>query len=183
MGNASAAAAGGGEDVAARVAAAGASVMDAVAALDEPKVDAPASSPAVGAQQIAKAAARLAPTSLPPPPKSSYEFESAWKSLGGDATAQAAYLETLDVKQLPKVFKASLEQKLLRSVLQVTAAELSPSAAMDLLEGLAGVPRFSMAVMFLSKGDKEGLVPMWDKACADAALAGRATKLRKTYRC
>ena len=177
---------GGSEDVAARVAAAGASVMDAVTALDEGKdVAASASSPARGAgeQQIAAAAARLALSSLPPPPKSSYEFESAWKQLGGDTTAQAAYLEALDAKQLPKVFKASLEQKLLRSVLQVTAAELAPAAAMELLEGLAGVPRFSMAAMFLSAADKAGLAPMWDAACADAALAERVAKLRKLYRC
>lgn len=176
-----------GEDMAARITAAGASVTEAIGAVDAGAIPPPAaraSDGASGASPLVMAAAsRLAPSKLPPPPKSSYEFESAWKALGGDVTSQAAYLEALDVSELPKIFKASLDQRLLRSVLEVTAAELMPGAAVSLLEGLSGVPRFSMAIMFLSAKDKAGMTGMWEAAAAVPELVERAAKLRQVYRC
>eukprot|EP00873_Tetraselmis_striata_P018996 jgi/Tetstr1/439260/TSEL_027702.t1 len=100
-----------------------------------------------------------------PAPKTSTEFETAWKSFRGDTTAQAAYLARLHPPALPQLFKNSLTGPMLFSILGSIASSASCNSAphaMALLEAVTQVPRFDMTMMLLPKKDRAALAAQLD---------------------
>mmetsp|Transcript_34972 Transcript_34972/g.99137 ORF Transcript_34972/g.99137 Transcript_34972/m.99137 type:complete len:483 (-) Transcript_34972:68-1516(-) len=92
-------------------------------------------------------------------PKTSTEFETAWKGFTGDMAAQAAYLRLVDPASLPSLFKSSLTGPLLSGIAgtALSAASDDPAWAVALLEGLTSVPRFDMTAMLLPRDSKAAL--------------------------
>eukprot|EP00897_Mesotaenium_endlicherianum_P008666 jgi/Mesen1/7828/ME000417S07139 len=145
------------------------------------------------AQAAASKAARAAQDSIiasMAPPASAYAFEAMWKAVGADVAARASILRMVDSHGLPQLFKDSLTPALLLPMLLTL---LSPSffpreaeKAMEMLEGLARVPRFHLTVLFLSSKDRAAVRMLWNAAAADtqlpAALRDRLTAARSNYK-
>ena len=87
--------------------------------------------------------------------------------MGADWGRRADYLQIIDPAQLPVLFKQSLTGPVLAGMLNTALGRLimvKPHLTMSLLEGLTTVPRFSMAVMLLSRADKANIVALWELA-------------------
>ncbi|KAG2446713.1 hypothetical protein HYH02_008278 [Chlamydomonas schloesseri] len=150
-------------------------------------------------------------TSTPAAPRTSVEFESAWRSMAGDGARQAAYLAAIPPASLPAVFKNSLTAPVLSGMLrclltaQVAAAAAGATAAaavkqpgtaavdgetaVAVLEGLTRVARFDLMAMSVPSKERAELKAAWGEAEAalrgagrEAAAAGLAA-LRSKYRC
>jgi hypothetical protein len=66
-------------------------------------------SPKAGVSSVASAAAAALQARITfQPPKTSTEFEGAWRSFAGDQNLQASYLKLLSPEHLPAIFKSSL---------------------------------------------------------------------------
>lgn len=149
-----------------------------VPAQSKPALDqqAPATSPTKTPQVLADSTKTISHALVPKLPKkaptTSYEFGRVWKSLAlkGDSAqraqllaARAAYLERIPPATLRTVFKDSIEPDTLCELFHVfrfaMLAQADDSAAVQFVlafaTALATVPRFSMAVMFLSAREKE----------------------------
>ena len=157
---------------------------------------------AVSAATIATAAAAVASAQLRTilqAPKTSTEFESAWRGMCGVQAQEASYLKLLEPDQLPAIFKSSLTPQVLSALLRTILAEAASGASSSgveapaavshwaqLLLNLSKVPRFDMTVMCLPSRDKAVLRPLWDEAAGGLALAlggdGAEDRLKKAYR-
>jgi tetratricopeptide (TPR) repeat protein len=126
-------------------------------------------------------------------PTTSYEFGRVWKTLApkGDAERQKAlldlrvgYLRLIQPTALATIFKNSIEAEVLcdifhvfRHAMQVTAAD--KRFVLGFAIGLTKVPRFSMAVMFLSAREKEDLVWVVEQLRSDAKEASDGQQVRE----
>eukprot|EP00271_Cylindrocystis_brebissonii_P003397 TRINITY_DN14326_c0_g2_i1.p1 TRINITY_DN14326_c0_g2~~TRINITY_DN14326_c0_g2_i1.p1 ORF type:complete len:722 (+),score=164.91 TRINITY_DN14326_c0_g2_i1:303-2468(+) len=124
--------------------------------------------------------------------KSAYELEALWKGMGDDRQAKAQLLERVKPQELPQVLKDALSPMLLIDMLQ-TILDTSyfvpgekAELACDLLENLPRVPRFGMAAMCCSKGEKEGLRTSWAAAISrsqdQAIIQKRLRDVQGLYR-
>lgn len=119
------------------------------------------------------------------------EFEKGWKGLKSDRQQQAAYLLALQPAALPALLRQALTPGLLAAA---TAALLRPglqqeaAAAVGLLEGLVGVPRFDLNLLSVPPRQRAELAADWDGAAAalagggDAELAGRLATARQRFK-
>lgn len=149
-------------------------------------------------------------------PATSYEFGRVWKSLAlkGDAehrvrllAARATYLEAIRPATLTTVFKDSIEPEIVCEAFHVFRhVTLAPSAppvssvadsdahastassfVLEFALALAKVPRFSMAVMFLSDREKEDVSWVLNALLvraqqeANEATAQQIVALKKAY--
>ena len=100
--------------------------------------------PKLPTAKVATAAAASLSKALPvQAPKTSTEFESAWRSLRGSPDQEASYLRLLIPEQLPSIFKSSLTPQVLTALLRaaLTAASSASAASAALEDGSSsGVP-------------------------------------------
>ncbi|CAM6088883.1 unnamed protein product [Calypogeia fissa] len=119
-------------------------------------------------------------------PRSSYEFELAWKGFEGNKNSQVRLLKIMDPLSLPKVFKDSLGAPLLLEIIQSLELLFPDDAelAVQILENLTKVGRFNMTVMFLTSKDKTGLGHLWEEVFMKSPqeLQTRLQDLRSAYR-
>eukprot|EP00798_Chlamydomonas_sp_ICE-L_P032706 gene32706-17133_t len=142
-------------------------------------------------------------------PKTSFDFENAWRSINGNAGHQAAYLKLMVPSSLPSIFKTSLTGTVLASLVRTVLISMSTTAggstlgtedkdpgggdeskpllsvdfSVDFLSNLVKVERFDMTAMCLTGKDKTLLKGLWDSARGHAA--GREAELdglRKKFR-
>lgn len=146
---------------------------------------------------LAAPSAAAAPASLTAP-RTSVEFESAWRSMAGDGARQAAYLCAIPPASLPTVFKNSLTAPVLSGMLRclLTALTSAPSrasaapvaaepgaaaapagvdgeTAVAVLAGLTHVARFDLMVMSVPSRERGELKAAWGEAEAALRGAGR----------
>ncbi|TYZ57065.1 hypothetical protein PybrP1_000968 [[Pythium] brassicae (nom. inval.)] len=162
----------------------------------------PPPTPSVPAASRASAAL-LVPKLPKKAPATSYEFGRVWKSLAlkGDQehrgrllASRATYLRAIRPATLRTVFKNSIEPEIvceafhvfrhavLASPLSSTDSDARASATAFVLEfaqELAKVPRFSMAVMFLSASEKEDVAWVLDALHARAEQQANATEAQQ----
>lgn len=117
---------------------------------------------------------------------SGVDFERQWRGLKSDRAAQAAYLLSLPPTQLPALLRQALTPGLLAAAaaaLLRPAMQQAPGAAVALLQGLAGAPRFDLNLLSLPAATKASLRADWDAAAARLAgeAAERLAALRRTY--
>jgi len=94
-------------------------------------------------------------------PLTAYDFDSTFRAIRSSPARVAAYLRLLPsppAARYPALMKTALEGGLLRAVGQALLQELLPqgeaSLALQVLEGVAHVPRFNVARMMLDAQDK-----------------------------
>lgn len=111
-------------------------------------------------------------------PKTSTEFETAWKGFRGDMDQQERYLRAIPPASLPFIFKTSLTAQILAGFLDTLLTRLAaPGAsstdvalAASMLAAFHRVPRFAMTCMGLGSKDRAVLAPKW-AAAAPGLLA------------
>ncbi|KAG2460282.1 RPAP3 protein, partial [Polypterus senegalus] len=105
----------------------------------------------------------LAPClSVPPVPTNSFQLETDLRKLKDHPDMMYIYLKQIDPAHFPKLFQTSLEPDILNQILKVLHVSYrrheSPSLMLEVLKNLAQVKRFDMAIMFMSKEEKNALV-------------------------
>lgn len=95
-------------------------------------------------------------------PKTSTDFEIAWKSLCTNPEGRIEYLRQIDPRAFPVLFKTSLTGPLLGSIVATALQGVllnngNTEWAVATLQGLAAVPRFEMTAMLLPRADKTNL--------------------------
>ena len=86
---------------------------------------------------------------------------------------------------MPKLFKSSLDARLLTSILDNTTniiMKTGPEDGLNILDALTEVPRFSMTVMFLDGKTKKRLATSWDSLELTEAQLQRLQTIRVKYR-
>lgn len=169
------------------------------------------SAPSTATSSPASVTIPLVPKLPKKAPATSYEFGRVWKSLvlKGDRehrerllASRAAYLRGIRPTTLSTIFKNSIEPELLCETFHVFrhAALLSPFSSgdsgasastesssafvLEFAQELAKVPRFSMAVMFLSDREKEDIAWVLNHLHARAEQQADTTHieaLKKAY--
>ena len=127
-------------------------------------------------------------------PRTSTEFETAWKATTGDSDARVRLLSLVDPGSLAVLFKNSLTPQLLQGLVETVledmvgaGAPLSESGT-ALLEALPGVPRFDMTAMCLPGKQRAILGGQWDAALERLGVANsgdqaaRLASVRKKFR-
>ncbi|KAI9090023.1 hypothetical protein DFS34DRAFT_597821 [Phlyctochytrium arcticum] len=93
-----------------------------------------------------------------PIPTTMFEFSRAYKSLKHDPEGLYTYLSRIPTRTFPTIFKNSLESDYLATIFGVLAHQYMRdgliSEIAEMLAALSRLPRFDMAVMFLSRRDK-----------------------------
>ncbi|BFI14894.1 RNA polymerase II-associated protein 3 [Marchantia polymorpha subsp. ruderalis] len=119
-------------------------------------------------------------------PKTAYEFESLWKGFDGNLEAQSRLMKVMDPSSLPGVFKDSLGATMLVEIIRCLELLFPDDAsfAVQILENLTKVGRFSMTVMFMSAKDKKDLCRLWDEVFMKSSpdMHSALKSLRATYR-
>ena len=92
-------------------------------------------------------------------PKTHYDFESAYRSLRSSPSQFASYLSLISPGRYPVVLKTALDSTLFTTCLTVCHSIYAPNLNWKqiwiTLKGLSEVPRFGMAVGFLSGEEKK----------------------------
>lgn len=95
---------------------------------------------------------------VPRAPKSSYELQRHWRSLGNDPKVRASYLQQIKPGTLPKLITNHMEPELLADLV-VALAEVeggeSRAPVSEWLMCLQQLSRIDMTVMLLTQKDKE----------------------------
>jgi len=125
---------------------------------------------AVASPRAAVSVPRVAQKVPQEAPRTSTEFETAWKATAGDSDARVRLLSLVDPGNLAVLFKNSLTPQLLQGLVGTAledmvgaGAPLSESGT-ALLEALLGVPRFDMTAMCLPGKQRAILGAQWDAA-------------------
>ncbi|XP_039616798.1 RNA polymerase II-associated protein 3 [Polypterus senegalus] len=126
----------------------------------------------------------LAPClSVPPVPTNSFQLETDLRKLKDHPDMMYIYLKQIDPAHFPKLFQTSLEPDILNQILKVLHVSYrrheSPSLMLEVLKNLAQVKRFDMAIMFMSKEEKNVVKDLFNYICKDG-LEEEAVKLTKT---
>uniref|UniRef100_A0A1B6MSF2 RNA polymerase II-associated protein 3 n=1 Tax=Graphocephala atropunctata TaxID=36148 RepID=A0A1B6MSF2_9HEMI len=101
---------------------------------------------------------------LPPPPRTSVQFHTAWNGIKSDSSLCYQFLKQIPGDELPNIFKESLESGTFSSVVQILGSEFVAAGekVLPYLRGLAGVRRFSTLALFMSATDKSNLTKLFD---------------------
>jgi len=100
------------------------------------------------------------------PPKTAYEFEKVWNHLKQDSKKFNDYLMLIKPANFVKIFKHSLNDDILSSIIQsVDQFMLSENEvqAFEVLRGLCKTERFQVTMMLLPKKDKEAVASIFNK--------------------
>ena len=118
----------------------------------------PRSRPSTSSASSSSTASTASPTISVPKvaPRTSYEFELQWRSFRGSTELGAAYLQVIDPKNVPKLFK-HLEGPVFMGILTAISEHWGDRVedAFQWLSALRHIDRFDVNVMFLSHSEKE----------------------------
>ena len=94
---------------------------------------------------------------IPPPASTCFQLQADIRKLQSDAEALHRYLLQLDFKNLSSLLKDQLDTDLLLMIIKCFHEHsfINPEFVISFLTSLAKVKRFDMAIMFLSKSDKQ----------------------------
>lgn len=93
---------------------------------------------------------------VPPPPKSSIQFQMHWNKIRNKPNMCYHYLKQINGLDFPVIFKESLESDIFSSVLAVLSTEFTRNgtAVIQYLLGLTKVRRFNTLTLFMTDNDK-----------------------------
>ncbi|CAO3701971.1 unnamed protein product [Rhizopus stolonifer] len=119
-------------------------------------------------------------------PRTNFEFERDWKTCkarGDDILYQ--YFQNIPPSSFSQLFKSSLESKYFEDMIQILSIQYAqkntPQDIFNVLEGLSGVKRLDMLVMFLSKKQEQDLKALFEKAKLSNVAADKLTNVAKKY--
>ncbi|XP_041819936.1 RNA polymerase II-associated protein 3 isoform X2 [Chelmon rostratus] len=105
-------------------------------------------------------------TDLPPPPTNSFQLEADLRKIGNQPEVIYRYLRKIKPEAYSNIFQNSLEPDILNQILKTLHGfyikNEAPAVTLEVLESLASVRRFNMAVMFMSSPEKKVLEEVFD---------------------
>ncbi|XP_058799680.1 RNA polymerase II-associated protein 3-like [Phymastichus coffea] len=100
---------------------------------------------------------------LPPPPKSAVAFLLDWRKCCS-TEYRYKYLKQINPKNLPGIFKDSMESNIFSEILQILNLHFTADDNIyDFLNCLAKLKRFKTLVLFMSASDKEALKSLFNR--------------------
>ncbi|KAJ0047462.1 hypothetical protein NL108_000867, partial [Boleophthalmus pectinirostris] len=103
--------------------------------------------------------ASLQVVDIPPPPPNSFQFEADLRKIGSQPEIIYSYLKQMKPEVYSKIFHNSLEPSVLNQILNTLhdfyLKNESPTVILEILQNIASVRRFDMAVMFMSSSEKK----------------------------
>lgn len=89
-------------------------------------------------------------------PKTSVQFHQVWKQLKNSTDRRGEYLKLVKPKNIPNLFKESLESEVFSEILLTLAENISKESdeTYEYLLNLSKIKRFGALTMFLSSNDK-----------------------------
>lgn len=103
---------------------------------------------------------------IPASPTNSFQLEADLRKIGNDPEVIYNYLKQIKPEGYAKIFQSSLEPNILNQILKTLrdffVKNEEPSLILEILNNLATVRRFDMAVMFLSNPEKKVLQELFD---------------------
>lgn len=130
---------------------------------------------------------------IPRTPKTSGEFEAAWKSLKSETMdTKSLFVSKIDLNDYQRVFKSGLSPPILLGLTTCALFELRKGHGcicgcdfwISALNALSGVSRFRMVSMCLGRKEKTEVKEMWagaEAALEDDNLIGSLREVRKLY--
>ncbi|KAG1474451.1 hypothetical protein G6F56_000354 [Rhizopus delemar] len=119
-------------------------------------------------------------------PRTNFEFERDWKTCkarGDDLLYQ--YFQNIPPSSFSQLFKSSLESKYFEDMIQILSTQYAqkntPQDIFNVLEGLSGVKRLDMLVMFLSKKQEQDLKALFEKAKLSNVATDKLANIAKKY--
>lgn len=123
---------------------------------------------------------------LPPPPSSSFQLEAELRKIGNQPEAVYRYLRQIQPDAYANIFQNTLEPDLLNQILRTVRdffiKNETLAFTLQVLQNLASVRRFDMAVMFMSSTEKKVLKEIFDFLCQAEPNASSVDALQKKYR-
>lgn len=122
---------------------------------------------------------------IPPPPANSFQFEADLRKIGPQPEIIYSYLKQLQPEAYSKIFHNSLEPSILNEILKTLHAFYikndTPALILQILQNIASVKRFDMAVMFMSSSEKRVLKELFDFLQKNGLEASSVTALQAKY--
>lgn len=97
-------------------------------------------------------------------PRTSVQFHSVWKQLKGSDDKKSEYLKLINPKNIPNLFKDSLESQVFSEILLILAEYFTKERdeTYEYIFYLSKIKRFSALSMFLTLNDKNSLWKMFN---------------------
>ncbi|KNC80345.1 hypothetical protein SARC_07291, partial [Sphaeroforma arctica JP610] len=117
-------------------------------------------------------------------PQNAVEFERAWKEAKNAIYMRYALLQSIGTELYARVFSTCMDEAFVASVLDVlsTCYKRDHVAVYPVLVGLSGVPRFSLAVMFMSTAHSQMLEGLLEYVRAEESVGeAQFAALKKAY--
>lgn len=122
---------------------------------------------------------------IPPPPANSFQFEADLRKIVSQPESIYLYLKQLQPEAYSKIFHSSLEPSLLNVILETLHVfyikSETPALIFEILQNIASVKRFDMAVMFMSSSEKRVLKELFDFLEQSELEASSVTALQNKY--
>lgn len=122
---------------------------------------------------------------IPPPPTNSFQFEADLRKIGNQPEIIYSYLKQLQPEAYAKIFYNSLEPSILNEILKTLHVfyikNETPALVFQILQNIASVKRFDMAVMFMSSSEKKVLKELFVFLQQSELEASSVTALQNKY--
>ncbi|XP_072311154.1 RNA polymerase II-associated protein 3 [Eucyclogobius newberryi] len=122
---------------------------------------------------------------IPPPPPNSFQFESDLRTIGSKPEIVYSYLKQMNPEAFSMLFHNSLEPNILNQILKTLHGfyrkNETPALTFEILQNIASVRRFDMAVMFMSSSEKTVIRELFDFLHQSELEASSVTSLQKKY--
>lgn len=122
---------------------------------------------------------------LPPPPTNSFQFEADLRKIANQPDLIYSYLKRLQPEAYSNIFYNSLEPSILNEILKTLHVFFikneTPALVFQILQNIASVKRFDMAVMFLSSSEKKVLKELFVFLHQSELEATSVTALQNKY--
>ncbi|KAM3587735.1 uncharacterized protein V6R79_012912 [Siganus canaliculatus] len=122
---------------------------------------------------------------LPRPPTNSFQLEADLRKIGEQPEVIYRYLRQIQPDTLVNIFHNSLEPDILNQILRTLHGfyikNEEPAVTLEMLQSLASVRRFDMAVMFMSSPEKKVLKDLFDFLHQSELDGSTVAALQKKY--
>lgn len=122
---------------------------------------------------------------IPPPPANSFQLEADLRKIGSQPEIVYSYLKQMQPEGYSKIFHNALEPSILNEILKTLHVfyikNETPALTFQILQNIASVKRFDMAVMFMSSSEKKVLKDLFDFLHQSELGTSSVTALQKKY--
>lgn len=121
------------------------------------------------------------------PPRTGAEFEGLWNRLKADPSRRLDLMRMTAPDAIPSIFKSGIAPRIFTGIVRLCLEghiSKTLSTAFPILKALTKIPRFDMAVMFITGSERKELQSAWDRAVLmnEETIEQDMSLLRKKYK-